>query len=156
LSVGTAVALVPLMPKALALPSPERLATANRNLQQEIERREHAEKEIKELNDKLEQRVIERTAQLEAANQKLQNEIAERERTEIALRESEAHKRAILESVLDSIISTDHAGRIIDFNAAAEKAFGFRRTEVMGKELLKAVFPPSFREQHQAGVVDYL
>jgi hypothetical protein len=34
LSVSTAVALIPMMPKALALPSPARLAAANRELEQ--------------------------------------------------------------------------------------------------------------------------
>ena len=45
LSVSTAVALVPLMPKALALPSPARLAAANRKLEQEMLGREQAEEE---------------------------------------------------------------------------------------------------------------
>ena len=45
LSVSTAVALVPLMPKVLALPSPARLAAANQQLEQEIRNREQAEDE---------------------------------------------------------------------------------------------------------------
>lgn len=45
LSVGTAVALVPILPKALALPSPARLAAANRELEKEVRRREQAEDE---------------------------------------------------------------------------------------------------------------
>ena len=45
LSVSTAVALVPLMPKALALPSPARLAAANQELEQEARAREQAEDE---------------------------------------------------------------------------------------------------------------
>jgi signal transduction histidine kinase len=45
LSVSTAVALVPLMPRALALPSPARLAAANRELEQEACAREQAEYE---------------------------------------------------------------------------------------------------------------
>ena len=45
LSVSTAVALIPLMPKALALPSPARLAAANRELEEEVRAREQAEGE---------------------------------------------------------------------------------------------------------------
>src|SRR5258708_2096796 len=58
LSVGTALALGPLIPKALALPSPPRLEAANRQLQQEIGERQLVEMEIKRLNESLEQRVI--------------------------------------------------------------------------------------------------
>ena len=45
LSVGTALALVPLIPKALALPSPSRLAAANRELEKEMRGRERAEED---------------------------------------------------------------------------------------------------------------
>ena len=45
LSASTAVALVPLMPKALALPSPARLAAANRKLEEEMRGREQAEEQ---------------------------------------------------------------------------------------------------------------
>jgi PAS domain-containing protein len=124
LSVGTAVALVPLIPNALALPSPERLEAANRGLEQEACNRQRAEKEIKKLNESLECRVIERTAQLDAANQELQNEITERKQAQEALRESEARKRAILDSALNCIISINLEGAIIEFNAAAENVFG--------------------------------
>jgi len=45
LSLSTAVALVPILPKALALPSPARLAAANRELEKEVRHREQAEEE---------------------------------------------------------------------------------------------------------------
>jgi PAS domain S-box-containing protein len=147
LSVSTAVALVPLMPKALALPSPALLEAANHELEQEVCNRQLAEKEIKRLNESLERRVHERTAQLEAANQELQNEIAERKRTQEALGESEARKRAILESALDGIISVDHEGRIVEFNPAAEKAFGYSRDDVLDKRLAEMIISPSWRDR---------
>ncbi|HMB90068.1 MAG TPA: PAS domain-containing protein [Rhodothermales bacterium] len=45
-SVGTAVALVPLVPKAVALPSPSQLRQINANLQQEIRERKQAQQEL--------------------------------------------------------------------------------------------------------------
>src|SRR5713226_3053025 len=156
LSVGTAVALVPLIPKALALLSPARLEAANRELEQEACNRQRAEEEIKKLNECLDRRVIERTAELEAANKELQNEITERRRAEEALRESEARKRAILESALDAIISIDHEGRIVEFNAAAEKVFGYSRAEVLGRQLAETIIPPSLRDPHRQGMAHYL
>jgi two-component system, cell cycle sensor histidine kinase and response regulator CckA len=110
----------------------------------------------KKLNESLERRVIERTAQLEAANQELQNEITERKQVEGALRESEARKRGILDSALDCIISISQEGRIIEFNAAAEKVFGYPRAEVLGRQLAETIIPPSLRERHRRGLAHYL
>ena len=61
-SVVTAVLLIPLMPKALALQSPEKLLAANRQLALEIEERRRIEKQLQAAHDELEARVRERTA----------------------------------------------------------------------------------------------
>jgi PAS domain S-box-containing protein len=156
LSVGTAVALVPLIPKALALPSSVQLEAANRELARAVCNRQLAEEEIKKLNESLERRVSERTAQLGAANQELQNEISERQRADEALRESELRKRAILESALDCIIGIDQEGTIVEFNAAAEKAFGYSRTEVLGKQVDETIIPGSWRDHTGLGMTHHL
>jgi signal transduction histidine kinase/CheY-like chemotaxis protein len=70
-SVATAVALWPLMPKLLAVPSPRLLEQKNRLLAQEVGERKAAEWRLAELNDELERRVMERTASLARANQEL-------------------------------------------------------------------------------------
>jgi signal transduction histidine kinase len=70
-SVGTAVALVPLLPKAVALPGPAQWEAVHQKLRCEIAERKEAEQQVLELNRELEQRVRDRTAELETANQHL-------------------------------------------------------------------------------------
>jgi len=60
-SVATAILLVPLVPRAIALPSPAQLETVNAELRREIAERKRAEEEMRKLN-----------AQLEAANKELE------------------------------------------------------------------------------------
>lgn len=73
-----------------------------------------------------------------------------------ALRGSEARKAAILDSALDCIVTIDHEGRITEFNPAAERTFGYRRGEVMGRQLAEVIIPPSLREAHRQGLARYL
>ncbi len=65
---------------------------------------------------------------------------------------SETRKGAIMESALDCIITMDHEGRITEFNTAAEKAFGYKRGEVIGTELCQVLIPPSLRSLHREGL----
>ncbi|HJU10781.1 MAG TPA: MHYT domain-containing protein, partial [Candidatus Binataceae bacterium] len=69
---------------------------------------------------------------------------------------SEALKAAILECSLDCIITADHKGRIIEFNPAAERTFGYARTQVLGKEFAEIIIPPPLREAHRRGMEHYL
>jgi len=65
-SVATAVILWPLMPKILALPSLAQLQRLNEELRHEVLKRARAETALRDLNAELEQRVVKRTAELEA------------------------------------------------------------------------------------------
>lgn len=71
-SVYTAIQLVPIVPQALALPSPAQLQAANQELQAQIRERVKAEQELKQYQDQLEQIVAERTAQLAASNRRME------------------------------------------------------------------------------------
>ena len=83
-------------------------------------------------------------------------QLLERKRAEEALRASEARTRAILESALDCVVSIDHEGRIVEFNPAAVRTFGYERAEVLGRPMVDLIVPPELRESHRAGLSRYL
>jgi len=70
----------------------------------------------------------------------------------LRLRESEARARSILETALDAIVSIDADGHILEFNPAAERIFGWRRAEVIGRPMADVIIPDHHREAHQAGM----
>ncbi|MBV8895989.1 MAG: PAS domain S-box protein, partial [Acidobacteriaceae bacterium] len=80
----------------------------------------------------------------------------ERARGEEALRASENRKAAILESALDSIISIDAQSRVVEFNPAAERTFGYSKAEAMGRSMPELIIPPNLRDEHYAGMQRYL
>jgi PAS domain S-box-containing protein len=79
-----------------------------------------------------------------------------RKRTESALLEGEARLRAMLNSALDCIVSMDEEGQICEFNPAAEATFGYRRAEVLGKNLAEIMIPERNRTAHREGLMRYL
>src|SRR6185295_3486129 len=83
-------------------------------------------------------------------------DITERKRAEEALVESEGRKAAILKSALDCVITIDHEGKIIDFNPAAEKTFGYKGEDVIGKVMADLIIPTHLRANHAAGFTRYL
>ena len=64
--------------------------------------------------------------------------------------------RGILDTALDCIITIGSGGRVLEFNPAAERVFGFSRDEAIGKELADLIIPPRMREQHRRGLAHYL
>jgi two-component sensor histidine kinase len=78
-SILTAGLVWQIMPTALALPSRDDLERANLALAGQIEQRRRAEAVVLELNVALEQRVLDRTAELEASNERLRVALHERE-----------------------------------------------------------------------------
>ena len=99
----------------------------------DITERKQIEDENKLLNESLERRVAERTAQIEVSNQRLQKEIAYREQIATTLLELTQLQNAILNSANYTIISTETDGTIKTFNRAAQQYLGYSAEEVVGK-----------------------
>lgn len=68
------------------------------------------------------------------------------------IEQNERRYAAIVSGALDAIIAIDASGRITEFNPAAERLFGYRRGEVVGKEMAALIIPPSMRDAHRAGL----
>jgi PAS domain S-box-containing protein len=83
-------------------------------------------------------------------------DITERKRAEESLRQSEARKSAILESALDAILTIDQTGTIQEWNPAAEKIFGYRKPEALGRKVDALIIPPAMKEIYQDGLAEYL
>ncbi|WP_292066147.1 ATP-binding protein [Mesorhizobium sp.] len=64
---------------------------------------------------------------------------------------SEVIRRTMLQASLDAIIVIDEAGSIIEFNPAAEKMFGFPRSDILGKDLLDTIVPIYYRKGYASG-----
>ena len=77
--------------------------------------------------------------------------VAERKATQMRLRDVEARVGGIVESAMDAIISIDEAQRVVQFNAAAERAFQRPRGEVLGGHI-EMLIPRRFHETHRAHI----
>ncbi|MFZ0043063.1 MAG: EAL domain-containing protein [Solirubrobacteraceae bacterium] len=65
-----------------------------------------------------------------------------------ALETALARNRAVMTSSLDCVIGIDGAGRVIEFNPAAERTFGYRAEQALGRELAELIMPPDSRDTH--------
>ncbi|MFT6897762.1 MAG: Amt family ammonium transporter [Paraglaciecola sp.] len=72
---------------------------------------------------------------------RVSDEIGKRDRAIDRFRSSEKRKGAILDSSMDSILSIDFKGNIIEFNHAAERTFGYIKQDVVGKNILSLCIP---------------
>ncbi len=75
---------------------------------------------------------------------------SERKRQQ-ALRVNEARFAGIINSAMDAIISIDQEQKITLFNPAAERIFGYKAADVLGKPV-DILIPPQYREGHRRDV----
>ncbi len=112
--------------------------------------------QLEEARNELEQRVKDRTADLEEANKRLQLEIEERAHTEVELKESEEKFRSISACANDAIIMVDDEGEILYWNNAAEILFKYTKEDAIGKALHDLIIPVNIRENYSKSYKDFL
>jgi two-component system cell cycle sensor histidine kinase/response regulator CckA len=113
-----------------------------RRLTEEMQERKLAEEALRRAKDELEWQVGQRSAELRAA-------AAHATQGSAALRDAEAKAQrlaALVASSEDGIVATDLDGVITNWNAAAERLFGYSTAEAVGQSILLLV--PA--EQHDA------
>ena len=93
----------------------------------DITERKNSENEIKKLNEELEQKVTERTAQLAEAIE--------------TLRKSEEKYREIVENISDVVHTSDYKGYFTYINPACKKLTGYTQDELIGKHFSELVAP---------------
>ncbi len=71
------------------------------------------------------------------------------------LRASETRLRAVVDTATDGIIVIDHRGIVDSFNMAAERLFGYKAAEVIGKNV-SMLMPSPDREQHDGYLARYM
>jgi len=111
-----------------------------------------AEQALKSLNAELEQRIAQRTAELEARLVELSAEAAQREAAELSLRDAASWNRTIVATSYSAFVGADFEGRIVEWNAAAERIFGWNRVEAVGRPLAELIVPEELRAAHLAGM----
>ena len=142
-SLITASKLIPLVPLALALPSPVQLEQANQELHTQVQQRLQIETELRYAQNQLEQRVQERTAELVKANQQLQQEIRDRQVIEAGLQQREERFTTLFNGMEDWILvyhlTEDRAGQLIEVNEKACQRLGYSRQELLNLSVVDII-----------------
>ncbi len=102
---------------------------------------------LKKLAHELEQRVEQRTQELQTTVNLLSKEVDERIRAEQALTSNQAKLQAIVDTAVDGIITINEQGVIEFVNVAGEKMFGYDAGELVGQNLTLLMTSPD-RERH--------
>jgi two-component system cell cycle sensor histidine kinase/response regulator CckA len=130
--------------------SEEQLRDSNAELAQRIAELQSANVELQDsrhaafnlMEDALQARQL-----VEKLNSELRNEITERKQAE----EAKARFAAIIESSDDAIISKDLNGIVTSWNHGAERIFGYRETEIIGKPI--TVLIPTDRHDEELAIL---
>jgi PAS domain S-box-containing protein len=141
---ATAVALALVVSVALAL----ELQRHHLKTLVEIVRRRQAEARLAQLNAELEQRVHDRTEQLDGTTRRLEREVQEHQQAIEGMRESERRLQDVLDHAMAAIYLRDAEGRYLLVNRYWQEMAGRRAEDVVGKRL-EEIMPPEAVEALQ-------
>jgi len=82
-------------------------------------------------------------------------DITNRKKIEQQIRDSEEVRHLVIDAAMDAIICMDTSGIITVWNPQAEKVFGWKENEMIGRELADTIIPPQHRDSHLIGVKKY-
>ncbi|MGA0602424.1 sensor histidine kinase [Caulobacter sp. KR2-114] len=133
-SIATAIAVWPLLPRLMRIPSPSALAEANRRLEEEASARRAALEALGAARDSLEAQVEARTREA---------------------RELSSRLTAVLDTVPDAMIVIDERGAIQSASAIAERVFGYTRAEMVGRNV-SMLMPEPYHGEHDGYLAHYL
>ena len=77
-------------------------------------------------------------------------DVTEEKLAEDSLRASEARNAAVIEAAVDALIVIDAEAKVSGFNPAAERLFGHRRAEALGRDLHSLIVPERYQAAHRA------
>jgi PAS domain S-box-containing protein len=130
--------VAPLVPDGRAYDEVRSLASALNMLLGEMMGRS---RELEELNRTLEQRVRDRTHELASALATVQ--------------QNAQHINTIIETAHDAFIGMDLDGIVTDWNTQAERMFGWRRHEAIGRPLADLVLPARYHDSLRRAIREF-
>ncbi len=114
----------------------------------DISERRKMELELRQLNETLEERVAERTSQLQKKAEQLS-------RSEKDLHAKSSMLQSILDAAPDAIVTIDRVGTIQAANRASERLFGYAEKELLGQNV-SMLMPPPFNDEHDGYIGRFL
>ncbi|WP_316675449.1 PAS domain S-box protein [uncultured Tolumonas sp.] len=121
----------------------------------DINEQKIAEQALLMLQQELEQRVYQRTKELELAVKQLNQEIEQRIAVQGRLNAQKERFRLTLENTSDAFVEINDTGKIIGWNPSAERIFGWSHDEAMNQSLDTLLIPAAMRDQHKKGFIRY-